>query len=224
MQDDTSAPETNLNVDNNSSVNVGRDLIGGDSNIARDQVNVGRDQFNITVNQPAASPSLTDAQVNEKLDAIRAQLATNPSRQELELLLFDTDAIAAALPHNRDAKFLQREVLNALVSHLRRELFTTTGDSNLWRLKYQADALLHQHPGHVGANELERELERLLVFQPKSAVLPSRPPPRRDARSGLVEYALGLLLVAIIVIAILALAGPQVGELFSRVINGLAGT
>ena len=38
---------------------------------------------------------------------------------------------------------------------------------------------------------------------------------------GLVEYALILVLVAVVVIAILTLLGPQVGNVFSRVINGL---
>lgn len=40
---------------------------------------------------------------------------------------------------------------------------------------------------------------------------------------GLVEYALILVLVAVIVIAILTLLGPQVGNVFSRVVNGLGG-
>lgn len=38
---------------------------------------------------------------------------------------------------------------------------------------------------------------------------------------GLVEYALILVLVAVVVIAILTLLGPQVGNVFSRVVNGL---
>jgi len=38
---------------------------------------------------------------------------------------------------------------------------------------------------------------------------------------GLVEYALILVLVAIIVIAVLTLLGPQIGDVFSRVITGL---
>ncbi len=41
---------------------------------------------------------------------------------------------------------------------------------------------------------------------------------------GLVEYALILVLVAIVVIAILAIMGPQIGNVFSRVTNGLSGT
>ena len=41
---------------------------------------------------------------------------------------------------------------------------------------------------------------------------------------GLVEYALILVLVAIVVIAILALLGPQIANIFSRVTRGLTGT
>ncbi len=41
---------------------------------------------------------------------------------------------------------------------------------------------------------------------------------------GLVEYALILVLVAIVVIAILALLGPQIGNIFSRITSGLGGT
>lgn len=41
---------------------------------------------------------------------------------------------------------------------------------------------------------------------------------------GLVEYALILVLVAIVVIAILAILGPRIGNIFSRVTNGLGGT
>ncbi len=49
--------------------------------------------------------------------------------------------------------------------------------------------------------------------------------PRQDEEGqGLVEYALILVLVAIVVIAILAIVGPQIGNIFSRVTNGLAGT
>ena len=39
---------------------------------------------------------------------------------------------------------------------------------------------------------------------------------------GLVEYALILVLVAVVVIAILTLLGPQVGNVFSRVVDGLS--
>ncbi len=38
---------------------------------------------------------------------------------------------------------------------------------------------------------------------------------------GLVEYALILVLVAVVVIAILTILGPQVGNVFSRVVAGL---
>jgi len=38
---------------------------------------------------------------------------------------------------------------------------------------------------------------------------------------GLVEYALILMLVAIIVIVILALLGPAVGNMFSNVVSGI---
>lgn len=38
---------------------------------------------------------------------------------------------------------------------------------------------------------------------------------------GLVEYALILVLVAIIVIAILTLLGPQIGNVFSRITYGM---
>lgn len=49
--------------------------------------------------------------------------------------------------------------------------------------------------------------------------------PRKDEEGqGLVEYALILVLVAVVVIAILAILGPQIGNTFSRVTNGLSGT
>jgi pilus assembly protein Flp/PilA len=43
----------------------------------------------------------------------------------------------------------------------------------------------------------------------------------RENGQGLVEYALVLVLVAVVVIAILTLLGPQIGNVFSRVTNGL---
>jgi pilus assembly protein Flp/PilA len=46
----------------------------------------------------------------------------------------------------------------------------------------------------------------------------------REEGQGLVEYALILVLVAIVVIAILALLGPQIANIFSRVTSGLDGT
>ena len=39
---------------------------------------------------------------------------------------------------------------------------------------------------------------------------------------GLVEYALVLVLVAVVVIAILTLLGPQIGEVFSRIVEALS--
>ena len=44
----------------------------------------------------------------------------------------------------------------------------------------------------------------------------------REKGQGLVEYALILVLVSIIVIAILAILGPQIGQVFSRVVDELA--
>lgn len=46
----------------------------------------------------------------------------------------------------------------------------------------------------------------------------------RETGQGLVEYALILVLVAVIVIAILALIGPQIANIFSQVTDGLSGT
>ncbi|HEX9074864.1 MAG TPA: Flp family type IVb pilin [Anaerolineae bacterium] len=46
----------------------------------------------------------------------------------------------------------------------------------------------------------------------------------QEEGQGLVEYALILVLVAIVVIAILALLGPQIANIFSKVTNGLGGT
>ncbi len=46
----------------------------------------------------------------------------------------------------------------------------------------------------------------------------------REKGQGLVEYALILVLVAIVVIAILMLLGPQIANVFSKVTNGLATT
>lgn len=44
---------------------------------------------------------------------------------------------------------------------------------------------------------------------------------RKNKGQGLVEYALVLVLVAIVVIAILTLLGPQIGNVFSQVVEGL---
>jgi pilus assembly protein Flp/PilA len=46
----------------------------------------------------------------------------------------------------------------------------------------------------------------------------------REEGQGLVEYALILVLVAIVVIAILLLVGPQIANIFSKVTNGLGST
>jgi pilus assembly protein Flp/PilA len=46
----------------------------------------------------------------------------------------------------------------------------------------------------------------------------------REEGQGLVEYALILVLVAIVVIAILLLVGPQIANIFSKVTNGLQST
>ena len=43
----------------------------------------------------------------------------------------------------------------------------------------------------------------------------------REEGQGLVEYALILVLVAIVVIAILAILGPRIAYIFSKVTNGL---
>jgi pilus assembly protein Flp/PilA len=43
----------------------------------------------------------------------------------------------------------------------------------------------------------------------------------REEGQGLVEYALILVLVAIVVIAILLLVGPAVGNVFSTIVNAL---
>ena len=43
----------------------------------------------------------------------------------------------------------------------------------------------------------------------------------REEGQGLVEYALVLVLVAVVIIAILTLLGPQIGNVFSRITNGL---
>jgi pilus assembly protein Flp/PilA len=48
--------------------------------------------------------------------------------------------------------------------------------------------------------------------------------PQDEAGQGLTEYALLLVFVALVVIAILALLGPQIANVFSRVTNGLAST
>jgi pilus assembly protein Flp/PilA len=46
---------------------------------------------------------------------------------------------------------------------------------------------------------------------------------QREEGQGLVEYALILVLVAIVVIAILTLLGPQIGNVFSRITAAFTG-
>lgn len=45
---------------------------------------------------------------------------------------------------------------------------------------------------------------------------------QREDGQGLVEYALVLVLVAVVVIAILTLLGPQIANVFSRVTDALS--
>ncbi len=44
----------------------------------------------------------------------------------------------------------------------------------------------------------------------------------REEGQGLVEYGLILVFVAIVVIAILTVLGPQIANVFSRITNGMA--
>jgi len=46
----------------------------------------------------------------------------------------------------------------------------------------------------------------------------------KEKGQGLVEYALILVLVAIVVIAILTLLGPTIGNVFTTIVNGLGGS
>ena len=43
----------------------------------------------------------------------------------------------------------------------------------------------------------------------------------REEGQGLVEYALILVLVAVVVIAVLTILGPAIGDIFSRINTGL---
>jgi len=43
----------------------------------------------------------------------------------------------------------------------------------------------------------------------------------REEGQGLVEYALILVLVAVVVIAVLTLLGPAIGEIFSNIMTAL---
>ncbi len=44
----------------------------------------------------------------------------------------------------------------------------------------------------------------------------------REEGQGLVEYALILVLIAVVVIAVLMLLGPAIGDVFSTIMDGLA--
>ncbi len=46
---------------------------------------------------------------------------------------------------------------------------------------------------------------------------------KAESGQGLVEYALILFLVAIVVVAVLVLLGPQIGSVFSSVVRALGG-
>ena len=43
----------------------------------------------------------------------------------------------------------------------------------------------------------------------------------KEKGQGLVEYALFLVLVAVVVIVILALLGPAIGKIFSNIVKGI---
>jgi pilus assembly protein Flp/PilA len=62
-------------------------------------------------------------------------------------------------------------------------------------------------PGYTKIHE-RREVQEMLFL------------PREEGQ-GLVEYALILVLVAIVVIAILLLVGPAVGNVFSVIVNNI---
>jgi pilus assembly protein Flp/PilA len=47
--------------------------------------------------------------------------------------------------------------------------------------------------------------------------------PNNEEGQGLVEYALILVLVAVVVIAVLTLLGPEIGDVFSRVLTEFEG-
>ena len=46
---------------------------------------------------------------------------------------------------------------------------------------------------------------------------------KAESGQGLVEYALILFLVAIVVVAVLVLLGPQIGSIFTSVVRALGG-
>jgi len=78
--------------------------------------------------------------------------------------------------------------------------------------RFEIDFLFHLGYNESGlkANSLEKGGEKMYL-------------PREEGQ-GLVEYALILVLVAMVVIAILTLLGPQVANVFSRVTSALAST
>lgn len=47
---------------------------------------------------------------------------------------------------------------------------------------------------------------------------------RREKGQGLVEYALLLVLIAVVVLGVLVLLGPQISSVYSRIISNLGGT
>ena len=42
----------------------------------------------------------------------------------------------------------------------------------------------------------------------------------REAGQGLTEYGMAIVLVAVVIVAILTVLGPQIGDMFSRVTAG----
>jgi len=60
----------------------------------------------------------------------------------------------------------------------------------------------------IGAFIMRKEV-RQVVYLPQ------------EEGQGMVEYALIIVLVAIVVIAILLLLGPQIGNVFSRITSGI---
>ena|SRR5690348_1351080 len=69
------------------------------------------------------------------------------------------------------------------------------------------------------AADLESGTTRSRWFMLQGRFLRSRRSAERG--QGLVEYSLIIALVAIVVIAILVLMGPQIGQIFSTITNGL---
>lgn len=69
---------------------------------------------------------------------------------------------------------------------------------------------------------VENDTARWLVLVKKGDLLMMKLPMRKKEQGqGLVEYALIIALVAIVVIAILVLMGPQIGDIFSTITHGL---